>query len=56
MNQLEINRALKEHGVEVATIEGDLMVLDVWTVNGEVFKMWVNAPLNTKQLREFLKY
>ena len=56
MNQLEINRALKEHGVEVATIEGNLMVLDVWTSNGEIFKMWVNAPLTTKQLREFLKY
>ena len=56
MSQNEINNTLKEHGIETKIIEGDLMVLDVWTVKGEVFKMWVNAPNTTARLKEFLNY
>jgi hypothetical protein len=56
MSQNEINNTLNEHGIETKTIGGDLMVLDVWKENEEVFKMWVNAPNTLARLKEFLNY
>jgi hypothetical protein len=56
MSQNEINKTLKDHDIETKIIEGDLMVLDVWIENGEVFKMWVNAPNTLARLKEFLNY
>jgi len=56
MTQKQINKILKTHGIKIEFITGNLMVLDEFTVNGELQGMWVNAPNTEDRLQEFLNY
>ena len=58
MNQKQINSILQEHGIEIETVKGNLMVLDCWIDHktSEAHQMWVNAPNTKARLDEFLGY
>ena len=56
LSSTKIKQVLKDHNIEYKLIDDNLMALDQWAKNGELFELWVNAPNTIKRMNDFLGY
>ena len=51
-----IIKFIKSHDVECYETDGKLMVLDEYTLNGNLHREWIQIPYTVKAAKLFLNY
>ena len=52
----KIIKFIRSHSVKCYESDGKLMVLDEYTLNGKLYKEWIQIPYTVKAAKIFLNY